>query len=158
MLQTTYVVTHCRALATPGCSRWHHSLTLCGEFWCAQYESNTPHHQWMDSLLAGGNDRLQHQSSKKLSMPRKTVDIDSCFSWRKYNYRRIQLPGFLEMLSISPASCSLSLSSTAPCTLCSTLSRHGFNIAPQSSQTAGLATYVWPRRCIHTTLQILLPT
>jgi hypothetical protein len=83
-LQTTYVatsvVTHCRALATPGCYRWHHSRTLCREFWHAQYESNTPHHQWMDPFLPGGNDRL-HQSSKKLIILRKTVDLeDSCFS------------------------------------------------------------------------------
>jgi hypothetical protein len=152
MLQTTYVVTHCRAIATPGCSRWRRSQTLCGQFQCAQYESNTPHHQWMDPILPGGNDRL-HQSSEKLSMSRKTVDIeDGCFSLRKNNYGRIQLPGFLEMLSMSPASCSLSPSPTAPRTLCSTLSRHGFNVEPQSSQTAGLAIYACPRRHIHTTL------
>lgn len=106
MLQTTYVATHCTALATPGCSGWHCSCTLCGEFRHALYDSNTPHHQWMDPLPPEVNDRLLPQSSEKLGMPRKTVDIeDSYFSWRKYNYGRIQLPGFLEMLSMSPASC-----------------------------------------------------
>jgi len=106
MLQTTYVATHCRALATPGCSGWHCSCTLCRDFWHAQYDSNTPHHQWMDPLPPGGKNGLLHQSSEKLSMPRKTVGIeDSYFSYRKYNYGRIQLPGILEMLSMSPTSC-----------------------------------------------------
>ena len=107
----------------------------------------------MDPLLPGGNDGLQQQSSEKLSMPRKTVDIeDSSFSWRKYNYGRTQLPGFLEILSMSSASCSVYLSPIAPWTLCSTLSRQRYNVAPQSSQTVRLATYICPRRHIHTTL------
>lgn len=106
----------------------------------------------MDKGGCGSNDGL-HQSSVKLGMPRKTVDTeDNYFSWRTCNYGRIQLPGFLEMLSRSPASCSLSLSPTAPRTLCSTLSRHGFNTAAPSSQTAGLATYVCPRRHTHNTV------
>jgi hypothetical protein len=49
----------------------------------------------MDPLQPGGNDGLQHQSSEKLSMPRKTVDReDSYFRWNKYSYGMIQLPGF----------------------------------------------------------------